>query len=805
VRIVLEKQLQFISFWSINSALELSGLREQLDELQAAGLDGVVFHPRNYPNEPAYMSQAYLDIVSELILYAKSKGMVFWIYDENGWPSGTGGGEVLRRLPHSRCHWIQWVPDSLGGGSIEYGSHTGISSFDESATAAFIAFTHEGYRRGLLPEAFDYVEGFFADEVAFLDGHGLTLKTGALPWDERLPLLYQSKYGEELAPLLPLLFRDEERAERVRIRYWELLTDLLIHGFYRPVQAWCAMHGKRFTAHLKAEEHPYFQLSYSGSCFQVLKGVETPAVDALEREPGNHFYPRIAHSIAMQQGRKHCLVEAMGGSGWGVSPASFTKYMLWLAGHGMDQFVLHLNQFRLTTQAIQDWPPSMPSHMTWKDAFSAVLTSVREQAASLPDLRLEPDVLIVTPTRGIMAGFDPKEAMQMNEHDGSNVPASAAGEINRRFLSLIDDCFQAGIHYELTEERVLEEMAIVTEGSLRIGVREYKQVVISEGCFWHQVGMVARLEAAGIPVWSTEQWQAMLPTRELSEQRVQTRRIEPIQSEWDCLPPKSNQLLLDFQRQTDGRLTAELPVEDPHRIRGIDIFVHDEVERIAVNGEELVLTAEGDGFRAAIPDTRIRETLTIEMTPVSGGQPVPMVYLRGSFVVASLSPFEKKDERQWQTEGPFVLKPCPDRVDGGDLILGGFPFCGQPVHARKTIQLDSVFDPGGRLVITNASGDAARVWVDEQELGWCWGPDWSVPLTAGLGAGTHVVTLQLYSSTYNVYGPHRHIDGDRCLISPDQYRGVKNFADRPDAPEETLGDRWHFVTWHIDGKVELHS
>ncbi len=38
----------FYTFWSINGRLDRSRLREQMDAFRAAGLDGVVFHPRFY-------------------------------------------------------------------------------------------------------------------------------------------------------------------------------------------------------------------------------------------------------------------------------------------------------------------------------------------------------------------------------------------------------------------------------------------------------------------------------------------------------------------------------------------------------------------------------------------------------------------------------------------------------------------------------------------------------------------------------------------------------------------------------------
>ncbi|WP_307549356.1 hypothetical protein [Paenibacillus sp. V4I5] len=174
----MRNRLSFLSLWSINDALNLEELKAGLDELRLAGVDGVIFHPRFYPNTPTYMSESYLNIISDLIIYAKTTGMVFWMYDENGWPSGTAGGEVMKRLPNSTCKWVEWVSDQdEHRGRIAFGSKLAVSSLDPVATHTFIDITYDGYRKGLSAEAFDYVTGFFSDEVAFLDGHGITVKT----------------------------------------------------------------------------------------------------------------------------------------------------------------------------------------------------------------------------------------------------------------------------------------------------------------------------------------------------------------------------------------------------------------------------------------------------------------------------------------------------------------------------------------------------------------------------------------------------------------------------------------------------
>jgi len=100
------QQLRFLSFWSINDKLDILKLEKQLAEIKNAGFIGVIFHPRYYPNLPVYLSTEYMNIVSELILYARLLGMEFWIYDENGWPSGTASGEVLKLHPELQCQWL---------------------------------------------------------------------------------------------------------------------------------------------------------------------------------------------------------------------------------------------------------------------------------------------------------------------------------------------------------------------------------------------------------------------------------------------------------------------------------------------------------------------------------------------------------------------------------------------------------------------------------------------------------------------------------------------------------------------------
>jgi hypothetical protein len=106
--------LRFYTFWAINGALDRRRLFRQLEDFARAGFDGVVFHPRFYPESPPYLSPPYLQILGETILQAKALGLRFWLYDENGWPSGTANGRLYSQFPDDVCQRLDLLEEPCG-------------------------------------------------------------------------------------------------------------------------------------------------------------------------------------------------------------------------------------------------------------------------------------------------------------------------------------------------------------------------------------------------------------------------------------------------------------------------------------------------------------------------------------------------------------------------------------------------------------------------------------------------------------------------------------------------------------------
>lgn len=490
----MEKTIKFLSFWAINDDLNIERLKEQLNQMKGVGLAGTIFHPRYYTGRPPYMGKEYLGILSELILYAKEIGMEFWIYDENGWPSGTGDGKVLERFPESTCQWLEYE-----NGQVAIREKRNFNTLIREEMDYFIQVVYEGYRTGLEPEAFDWIKGFFSDEVGFLDGHGASLSEGGIPWCEEAGNRYREQYGQDIRESWQLLFTEGQGYRQVRYRYWEVITDILAEGFYKNINDWCETYGKRYTAHLKGEETIFFQIPCSGSCFQNLKYVNVPAVDALERYPGNPYYPRIASSLARQFSDGECLVEVFGGSGWGLSPKHAEDMTGWLAESGINNFALHLWQYNRSAESMRDWPPNIPCGLNWYPAADALFEKMK--ARWQEPVRTKPSVLLVAPVRGAMAEFHPMDARALNEHNGAGTPDTKAGKISKGFAAFVEQCYREGMEFDVTEERILEQHGELKDGKLWIGRGCYDMVIASEHGLFEQEERIAAMKDMGL--WHT--------------------------------------------------------------------------------------------------------------------------------------------------------------------------------------------------------------------------------------------------------------------------------------------------------------
>jgi hypothetical protein len=792
---------------------------------RGAGYDGVVWHPRFYPNEPPYLGERYLAELSDVILHAQSLGLAFWLYDEDGWPSGTVGGQLLKKYPADAQRWAELAAEKPerclaefehGGKKWFLAERTGagVDYFNPDLARHFLELTHERYRTGLKPEAWSHVAAIFSDEPEFGLGHAYDSlsKHGAIPWTPKLPQLFHQRHGEDLLPLIPDLFfngdgrarhsvravvattgasSNSRRAEDcppyqlLRVKFWELLTDLFNESFTAPISQWCEQHGKLFTAHVKGEEHPLFQVPTNGSCHQFFRRFSLPAIDALERYPANNFYPRQVSSAARQFGSGRCMVEAFGGAGWGATPEDLERYLLWLGRNGLTDFVMHLSQYRLDSAAMHDWPPSQPLHLTWREAYPEVLRRVRSALQKNP--RPVADTLVIAPNRGIMANYQPQEFLQTNVHNAATYPDSVAGKINRHFLEEIETLHASGVNYDVADERTVEQFGQRNGATLALGNSRYRRVIAGHGCKLNEAAcaLVASL-AVGAP--------ASDPARiETNPNPAGSETGVPIPVAWSLEKHPMNLLLLECVRDDAGWFAARFARSAPLLNAKLELVFVDDLAAVELNGHKLLPKRCDDGAIIMVDETLFQAVNTLRFRLVKSSVQRPFVWLRGRFRVMSRTPFVAGPNRTIKTDGGFVLHPACETIQP-DLVADGFPFLREPVMFTGTITLPNTV---AACKLDGVEADAIRLRAGELDFGWTWRTNGEVRFDVKLAAGTHRLRLELVPNTFNAFGPHHYYLGDWHVVSPDQIKGVRNFADPLNAPACTHVKAWHFRRFNL--------
>ena len=765
----MDKNLNIFSLWAVDSMDDQSVLKKQMQDFISLGFNGVVFHPRRYSGNIKYLSTEYMDVLSELILFAKNIGLDFWLYDENGWPSGSADGQVIESMPELKCKWLELS----SSGNVEIKERQGINSLDKKGVERFVEITHAGYKKGLAKDAFEYVGGFFSDEVGFLEGHGACMDRGGIPWSDEIADKYKLEYNADINDKLAELF--DENESNFKIWYWETLTKLLADNFYGVIEKWCADNGKLYTAHLKGEENPFFQIGYSGSCFQVMKNISVPGIDALERYLGNKYYPRIASSLSKQFRNGIAMAEAMGGAGWGLTPKDVFRYTEWLIKNGINFIIFHINQLHLTYDGITDWPSSIPCHQPWREVFPMLIEKMRNEA----DRQRTGNTLLICPTRGVMNTFAPKLVKGMNEHDGSHQMITKSSQISRHIVDMCNRLYDEDIDFDLTDEKIFEDCGETEENILRIGKCRYKNIVAADGCLFTEKGQNL---CKNLNVITLEQ----LISQKEKNIIISSEKNKAIkQSEWEYTAPEVNRYFVETENGKGSIYTEYLC--------DCILLVSDMCDKVILNGIPLMsIDSDEYGFRYSVP----LELLHIGMNSIElFGTEKAFVYVIGDFAVKNKNPFYEFDSRQLCTRNGFYI--TKKGTMDNDFILSGYPFSKKPVICEK--QLEGSID--GYLKINCKHIAAARVFINGKELGWVYGGNEYVRIDNRYKKVS--IKCEVYQSAFNIYGPHHHIEGDRPLISPMQFCGKKNFADAVWLPQYTLEEDMKFLKWEMDKNVEV--
>ncbi len=181
---------------------------------------------------------------------------------------------------------------------------------DPAATAQYLAFTHEAYKKAVGHEFGKTILGFRGDEPDY--------SISGLPWTPQFFARFHAAKGYDIRPFLAVFLQGREavltpRQFRARADFYDVFADLFRDGFFRPQGEWCARNKLEYQVHLNHEEQQ-LQLAHSeGDFFRDMQYVQVPGIDTIWHQIWTDTisdFPRFASSAAHVYGHPRAFTES---------------------------------------------------------------------------------------------------------------------------------------------------------------------------------------------------------------------------------------------------------------------------------------------------------------------------------------------------------------------------------------------------------------------------------------------------------------------------------------------------------------
>ena len=471
-------------FWMWNAKLDAAQLNAQVDDMLARGMRSLCIHPfpKNFrpgvfdtEMSPDYMTKDYLLVFSNVVEHAASHGMNVWLYDEGGWPSGGVCGQIAADDSEGR-----FKKRMLGYGdgkqplelrALPYGKgrQNYPSVIERGTTDEFIRRTHKAYKKYIGHHFGKAVKYTFMDEPAMPQDH-----YGAnLGWTADFDDVFRRKKGYDIRPFAKRILDSKHTFDagiaKQRIDYFDVMADLFVERFMKPIKDWGNANGLGSSGHLNGEDIPEWASRYGyGALLRAMRLMDVPGVDVIWRQlfpetvdnPGKRSpFPRYASSVAHQQGHMLAMTES-----FGIYGNSFTPdQMKWLVDYqlvrGINMFVFGYYNLSNAGQWMLLFEPHSGPVTPWWEMEKPYFEYMARTGQILADGKPAVDIAVYFDSRGFWAG-------------GSETDTAGA-----MHYAISDTLDKMNCEYEFVDDDALAT-AEIKNGRLLVGAMSYSTLVM---------------------------------------------------------------------------------------------------------------------------------------------------------------------------------------------------------------------------------------------------------------------------------------------------------------------------------------
>ncbi len=491
--------------WVWNDQLTEEQIVSTMTDLASQNVRQVFVHPRPGLMTP-YLSDEWFHLWNIALREAERLDMNVWIYDENSYPSGFAGGLVPDAMPESQGRGLvlkeqeetppnsdnliavyrinetdyenitgqvrsqQNLPKdrylvaslSRAGTSPWFGGKYYVDLLYPGVTQKFIELTLEPYRKNIGGQFGKRVPGTFTDEPHLRPADGL-------PWTDDLPARFQNKWGYSLLDNLPGLALPIGDWKQLRHNYYQLLMELFIDRWARPLYQYCQDNHLEFTGHYW--EHDWPNCTSVPDNMAMYSWHQRPAIDILMNQYNEDTHAQFGNarvvlelaSAAHQMGYPRTLCEAYGAGGWDLRFEDMKRIADWLFALGVNTIDEHLSYITLRGARKRDHPQSFSYHEPWWDAYHVMATYCARLSFALSQGRQINKILLLEPTTSVWL-YQPD--------------SSRRDEIGNTFQKMVVDLAQSQVAFDIGCEDIMARNGSVADGQLQVGRCNYDTIVI---------------------------------------------------------------------------------------------------------------------------------------------------------------------------------------------------------------------------------------------------------------------------------------------------------------------------------------
>ena len=497
-------------FWSFNDALEDSKLRDHLESLLNAGLMGGFLHSRVGLVTP-YMSEEWLNRTAFCCEEAERLDTHLWLYDEDRWPSGYGGGQVLAKDASLKGKALCLIPEGddrfaeqtlqvfktltveaqtytialceLKTNNPWYSGGCYVDLLDPKTTDAFLETTHETYKKHLGQYFGGRIKGVFTDESCYIQKASFPYPI--VPFTVGLEDRFAKEKGYSLTDNIEKLFFDSEGAHKVRFDFYDTVTRLFIESYTKRYQSWCHENTLKLTGHLMCEDTLTGQTEWVGAVMPHYAHMDIPGIDKLGTEKNQAVTVKQVTSVAAQLG-KQSLCEALGCIGHQSGPKAMKALTDWLAVLGIGFINPHLTLYSMRGERKRDYPPNISPCQPWFFAGKGYFDHIARVSQLVSEGAPSIDVLIIHPMSSLWSEFSPLHKPNptfsiwapKNQYARANY-IEEQERFEKPFFELTERLLAAGCPFHYGDEMVMEEHGGFDESrGLTVGQCAYTTVIV---------------------------------------------------------------------------------------------------------------------------------------------------------------------------------------------------------------------------------------------------------------------------------------------------------------------------------------